>query len=91
MTLFEQLLKEYGVFAERFVKFKVPQKSDAEDVLQEVYSLAYQKFSQLKNQDSFKAWLLSIARNACNDYFRKQAVRLEISRKLSIQVSRTIL
>ena len=78
MTLFEQLLKEYGVFAERFVKFKIPQNSDAEDVLQEVYSLAYQKFSQLKNQDSFKAWLLSIARNACNDYFRRQAVRLEI-------------
>ena len=78
MTLFEQLLKEYGVFAERFVKFKIPQKSDAEDVLQEVYSLAYQKFSQLKNPDSFKAWLLSIARNTCNDYFRKQAVRLEI-------------
>lgn len=78
MTLFEQLLKEYGVFVERFVKFKIPQKSDAEDVLQEVYALAYQKFLQLKNPESFKAWLLSIARNACNDYFRKQAVRLEI-------------
>ena len=45
MTLFEQLLKAYGVFAERFVKFKISQKSDAEDVLQEVYALAYQKFS----------------------------------------------
>ena len=78
MTLFEQLLKEYGVFVERFVKFKIPQKSDAEDVLQEVYALAYQKFFQLKNPENFKAWLLSIARNACNDYFRKQAVRLEI-------------
>ncbi|MBR3824484.1 MAG: sigma-70 family RNA polymerase sigma factor [Lachnospiraceae bacterium] len=78
MTLFEQLLKAYGVFAERFVKFKISQKSDAEDVLQEVYALAYQKFLQLKNPENFKAWLLSIARNACNDYFRKQAVRLEI-------------
>ncbi|MBR6664093.1 MAG: sigma-70 family RNA polymerase sigma factor [Lachnospiraceae bacterium] len=78
MTLFEQLLKAYGVFAERFVKFKISQKSDAEDVLQEVYALAYQKFFQLKNPENFKAWLLSIARNACNDYFRKQAVRLEI-------------
>ena len=78
MTLFEQLLKEYGVFVERFVKFKIPQKSDAEDVLQEVYALAYQNFAQLKNKDSFKFWLLSITRNACNDYFRKQAVRLEI-------------
>lgn len=78
MSLFEQLLKEYGVCAERFVKFKIPIKVDAEDVLQEVYTLAYQNFEQLKNKDSFKFWLLSIARNKCNDYFRKQAVRLEV-------------
>lgn len=78
MTLFEQLLEEYAVFAERFVKFKIPLKADAEDVLQEVYTLAYQNFAQLKNKDSFKFWLLSIARNKCKDYFRKQAVRLEI-------------
>jgi len=61
MSLFEQLLEEYGVFAERFVKFKIPLKADAEDVLQEVYALAYQNFAQLKNVDSFKFWLLSIA------------------------------
>lgn len=78
MSLFEQMLKEYCVFAERFVKFKIPLKADAEDILQEVYALAYQNFAQLKNQDSFKFWLLSIARNKCNDYFRKQALRLEI-------------
>jgi len=78
MSLFEQLLKEHGVVAERFVKFRIPLKADAEDVLQEVYALAYQNFAQLKNKDSFKFWLISIARNKCNDYFRKQAVRLEI-------------
>ena len=78
MSLFEQMLKEYGVFAERFVKFRIPLQADAEDVLQEVYALAYQHFEQLKNKDSFKFWLLSIARNKCNDYFRKQAVRLEV-------------
>ena len=78
MSLFEQLLEEHGVIAERFVKFRIPIRADAEDVLQEVYTLAYQNFEQLKNKDSFKFWLLSIARNKCNDYFRKQAVRLEI-------------
>lgn len=78
MSLFEQLLEEHGVIAERFVKFRIPIRADAEDVLQEVYTLAYQNFEQLKNKDSFKFWLLSIARNKCNDYFRKQAIRLEI-------------
>lgn len=79
MSLFEQLLEKYGVVAERFVKFRIPLRTDAEDVLQEVYALAYQNFTQLKNKDSFKFWLLSIARNKCNDYFRKQAGILEIS------------
>jgi len=79
MSLFEQMLEEYRVVAERFVKFRIPLRADAEDVLQEVYALAYQNFTQLKNKDSFKFWLLSIARNKCNDYFRKQAGSLEIS------------
>ena len=47
-------------------------------MLQEVYLSAYQKFPQLKNKDSFKAWIISIARNKCNDYFRGKASHFEI-------------
>jgi len=46
--------------------------------LQEVFFSAYQKFSQLKNKSAFKAWIISIARNKCNDYFRKKAIQYEI-------------
>ncbi|HAR70061.1 MAG TPA: hypothetical protein DCR91_02545 [Eubacterium sp.] len=34
----------------------------------------------MKNKDSFKAWIISIARNKCNDYFRKKATQYEIPR-----------
>ncbi len=78
MDDFERLLETERVSVERFVRFRLDSGTDAEDVLQEVYITAYQKFSQLKNPDSFKAWLISIARNKCNDYFRKKAARLEI-------------
>lgn len=78
MADFEECLQQARLSVERFVRFKIADKADAEDVLQEVYLTAYQKFDQLKNADSFKPWVLSIARNKCNDFFRKRAACLEI-------------
>lgn len=78
MDEFEKMLDTERVFVERFVRYRLNDKTDADDVLQEIYLTAYQKFSQLKNRESFKAWLISIAKNKCNDYFRKKAALLEI-------------
>lgn len=79
MDEFDILLEEERVAVERFVRFRLSEREDAEDVLQEVYLSAYQKFSQLKNKDSFKPWILQIAKNKCNDYFRRKARQYEIS------------
>ena len=78
MDDFEELLTAERAAVERFVRFRLPSKTDAEDVLQEVYLTAYRKFSQLKSGDSFKPWIISIARNKCNDYFRRKAAQWEI-------------
>ena len=78
MDEFEALLDAEKISVERFVRFKINSKADADDILQEVYITAYQKFTQLKNRDSFKAWIISIARNKCNDYFRRIANQFEI-------------
>lgn len=78
MELFETLLTRECTCVERFVRFRIDNQSDADDILQETYLTAYQKFPQLKNEDAFKAWLLSIARNKCTDYFRKKALRREV-------------
>lgn len=79
MDEFEKLLALQQLSLERFVRFRLPVQADAEDVLQDVYLTAYQKFPQLKNEDAFKPWILSIARNKCNDYFRRKAAQMEIS------------
>ena len=78
MVEFENLLEAERVSVERFVRFRLNSKADADDVLQEVFLAAYQKFPQLKNKEAFKAWIISIARNKCNDYFRKRAKAMEI-------------
>jgi len=78
MGVFEGLLEAEQVSVERFVRFRINAKADADDVLQEVFLTAYQKFPQLKNKDCFRSWIISIARNKCNDYFRKKAGVYEI-------------
>lgn len=78
MEDFEKLLNVERAVIERFVRLRMDSEAEAEDVLQEVYFAAWRKFSQLKNREHFRAWLLSIARNKCNDYFRKKAARPEL-------------
>ena len=79
MEEFEKLLADVSSGVERFVRYRLPSQTDADDVLQEVYLSAYRKFPQLKNKDAFKTWIISIARNKCNDYFRAKAAQMEIS------------
>ena len=78
MDNFDELLDISRSSVERFVRYRLSSKTDADDILQEVYLTAYQKFGQLKNRNSFKAWIISIARNKCNDYFRDKAKHLEV-------------
>lgn len=76
--MFEKLLTENYTVLERFVKFKVSNKFDAEDIIQDTALIAYRKFDLLKDKSAFKPWLLSIARNRCTDYYREKARRLDI-------------
>lgn len=78
MEEFEKLLAAVRNAVERYVRFRVSAAADADDVLQEVYAAAYDRFPQLKNKDVFKAWIISIARNKCVDYFRRKEIRREV-------------
>ncbi len=79
MTEFERLLNDCKSSVERFVNFKISSKPDAEDVLQDIFLTAFQKFAVLKNKGSFKAWIISIAKNKCNDYYRKSITNPSLS------------
>ena len=79
MNEFEKLLQENLLPLERYVKFKINNKHDAEDVLQEVCLAATEKFSSLQNKAAFKGWLMGIAGHKCNDYYRRKAKELNIS------------
>lgn len=76
--LFNHLLSQHNGAIERFVYYKIPVLEDARDILQEVQLTAFLKFDTLKDCSKFKAWLIKIAANKCNDYFRKQFTANEI-------------
>lgn len=78
MTDFETLAAGVMQPLERFVKFRIGNLPDAEDVLQEVLIAAYRSAETLSDEAMFKPWILGIARNKCSDYFRTKAKRMEI-------------
>ncbi len=77
-NIFESLYAENKNAIERYVHFMVSNKFDADDILQEIHIAAYRSFPSLKNNDAFKGWLVSIARNKLNDYLREKARRMDI-------------
>ncbi|MBQ6234987.1 MAG: RNA polymerase sigma factor [Clostridia bacterium] len=78
MTDFKTLVADNLQPLERFVKFRIGNPSDAEDVLQEVLIAAYRGRETLADESMFKPWIIGIARNKCSDYFRAKAKRMEI-------------
>lgn len=72
MDEFEQQLRTVFPAVERYVHYRL-NNADAEDVVQEVCLTAYRKYGQRKDSEAFRSWIISIARNKCNDYFRRSA------------------
>ncbi len=78
MEAFEQSWLECHGAIERYVRFRIDNPSDAEDVLQEVLSAAVAGYARLRDESRFKPWLIGIARNKCADHLRHKYRRSEI-------------
>lgn len=79
MTDFEMQVLSVKNSLERYVQFKINNLQDAQDILQEVYLQAFMNWEKLYNKDAFKPWILQIARNKCNDFYRKKSTSKELS------------
>ncbi len=90
MDDFEALLSEHRRAAERYVHYRISSAADADDVLQETYIAAFSRFDRLRSKESFKPWLISIAKNKCTDYYRSRTdeISLEASAELGLVPSR---
>jgi RNA polymerase sigma factor (sigma-70 family) len=73
----ECLTDEAYLSAWRYACHLAGRREDAEDLLQDSLAHAYRKFSQLRNPDAFRGWLMSIIRSQHIRKWRKDRNRSE--------------
>ena len=78
MDPFEVLLARSRTAVERWVRARLANPADAEDILQETYLAAFRGFPGLRDPDAFLPWILGIARRKYADWYRAQVRRREV-------------
>lgn len=68
--MLEKIWSEYQSGLRNFLRSKISNESDAEDVLQEILIKTYQNLDKLQNPDSIKSWLFQIANRSVIDFYR---------------------
>lgn len=85
---FTELYEAYFDKIYRYVALKIGDKTEAEDMTQQVFLKALESISSFKWKGvPFSAWLYRIAHNQMVDYFRKQQKRPDTLRDDALVVS----
>ncbi len=53
-----------------FIKSKVSNEQDAEDILQNVFIKIFTNIDKVSNKEKLQSWIYTVARNAIIDYYR---------------------
>ncbi|MFC1482700.1 RNA polymerase sigma factor SigZ [Candidatus Margulisiibacteriota bacterium] len=67
----QSMWEEFSQKLLRFVRSKVKNKEDAEDILQSVFLKIHEQKRNIKAIKNVEGWLYQITRNAIIDYYRK--------------------
>tara|TARA_B110001452_G_C15115446_1_gene388818 strand:+ start:33 stop:575 length:543 start_codon:yes stop_codon:yes gene_type:complete len=68
----EQIWQEYKHQLERFLRSKINNPSDVEELLQDILLKTHRHLATIEHQSSLKSWLFTLANNAIIDFYRKQ-------------------
>lgn len=69
---FEELYDEYFDKVNRYLRYRVRNHWDADDLTTTVFLKALENLEQYNHQNSFGAWIFRIAHNTYIDYLRKK-------------------
>lgn len=77
---FSEIYEQFSKKILKYIRLKIQNNQEAEDILQEVFIKAYNGMPKLSTEDlHFSAWLYRIASNTINDHFRKKYRTPEIN------------
>jgi RNA polymerase sigma-70 factor (ECF subfamily) len=65
--------EEFGLPLERFIRNRISNDQDVDDILQEVFLKIHNNLDSLINDNKIHAWVYRITRNTIIDYYRKKA------------------
>lgn len=74
----EELFEKHAVILERFIRYRMPDNPDADDVLQNTMLAAVTHFEELRDKAMFKRWILKIAENEYRMHLRKKREHLPL-------------
>ena len=68
----EEVFGREGARLLNFIRKFVPDKSDAEDIMQDVFFQLTANFDDIRSIDKVSSWMFRVARNKITDRFRKK-------------------
>ncbi|MEX0896306.1 MAG: RNA polymerase sigma factor [Patescibacteria group bacterium] len=65
-------LQHYEQWLERFVATKVSEKSDVQELVQDIFMSCLQHLPLYRGDAAIRTWMISVARHEIADYYRKK-------------------
>jgi RNA polymerase sigma-70 factor (ECF subfamily) len=84
---FDRIYLSYFYRLHRFAKEYVMSDADAENIVQDVFLLLWEKREVLNIQISLTAYLFSLVKNKCIDYLRHRVITNEFQQELSLKLA----
>ena len=75
----ESIWAEFSTPLKNFIKKRVKNEQDVDDILQNVFFKIHHSISNLKEADKIHAWVYSITRHALADFYRTRKLESDIT------------
>ena len=81
----ELIWKDFHKELDGFIYSRIKEREITNDILQDIFVKIQNNIGTLKDESKLSSWIYQIARNAINDYFRKQKPQFELNDYDSIE------